>query len=220
MPLRIIGDVHGQVDFVLKRNARSYLDLIEDCEFSLQVGDMGDAETYAELEANVDAERHRFFGGNHDHYPHLPAHALGDYGCVELGGVELFFVRGARSSDKKKLIERGAKLGYTLWFEEEEIAEADHDAVLKMYLANKPRIVVSHTCPSSIRPYVIDFVGPNSRTPVENRHFSSPTGDLLQRLFDAHQPESWFFGHFHHDWSYREDETMFRCIGELSFLDV
>ena len=95
MGLRIIGDVHAQVDFVLRREAHGYLELIADCDYSVQLGDMGDAETYAELNRVADVERHRFFGGNHDHYSHLPPHALGDYGPVNLGGVEFFFIRGA-----------------------------------------------------------------------------------------------------------------------------
>ena len=217
MPLRIIGDVHGQVDFVLKRNATPYLELIEDCEYSLQVGDMGDAETYAELTASVDPERHRFFGGNHDHYPDIPAHALGDYGAAKLGGIEFFYVRGARSSDKKKLIERGRKLDRKLWFEEEEIAETEHDAVLETYASSKPRVVITHTCPASVKPHILDYASQNRRPQLEDRHFSSRTGDLLQRLLDTHQPELWFFGHYHHDWSYREVTTTFRCVGELSF---
>lgn len=220
MALRIIGDVHGQVDFVLKRNAKSYLELIDDCEYSLQVGDMGDAETYGELKACVDPLRHRFFGGNHDHYPHMPDHALGDFGAAALGGVEFFYVRGARSSDRKKLIERGLKLGRTLWFEEEEIAETEHESVLAAYAADKPSVVVSHTCPESVRPHILNFASRNARTGLEDRHFSSRTGDLLQRLFETHQPELWFFGHYHQDWLHREGTTTFRCVGELSSFDL
>ena len=220
MGLRIIGDVHGQVDFVLRSTARTYLELTKGCEFSVQLGDMGDSETYDELRSHVDPLKHRFFGGNHDHYPYLPRHVLGDYGICELGGIEFFFVRGARSSDKKKLLERGAKLGKTLWFEEEELPESEHNAILESYLQHRPKLVLTHTCPAFIGPFIHDHVRRKSTHPVQDRYDSSATADLLQRLYLAHQPQLWCFGHYHHDWHYREDSTEFRCVGELSFFDV
>lgn len=220
MGLRIIGDVHGQVDFVLKSSAKTYLELLEDCDYSIQLGDMGDAETYKELTSLVDPDRHRFFGGNHDHYPHLPAHAIGDFGMHELGGVEFFYVRGAASSDKKKLLERGAKLGRTLWHEEEELPESTHDAILNAYVHHRPQLVLTHTCPASISPFIHDHVRRKSRYPVQTRNDFSMTATLLQRLYAAHQPSMWCFGHYHHDWQYRDEATEFRCVGELSYLDV
>ena len=220
MALRIIGDVHGQVDFVLKPPARTYLDLISECDHSIQIGDMGDAETYAELTTRVDPTHHRFFGGNHDHYHDLPVHSLGDYGRVQLGGIELFFVRGARSSDKQKLVNRGQQLGRKLWYEEEELPESEHDAILEAYLECQPRLVLSHTCPAHILPFIYEFVKQRSRYAVAGHGQSSPTNELLERLFEAHQPDTWCFGHYHHDWHYHEDGTDFRCVGELCFIDV
>ena len=83
--------LHGQIDFALRKNARPYLESISECPFSVQIGDMGDAETYAELTSMVDATRHRFFGGNHDHYDFLPTYSLGDFGKFCLGGIDFFF---------------------------------------------------------------------------------------------------------------------------------
>ena len=220
MTLRIIGDVHGQVDFVLKRGGRTYLDLIADCEYSVQVGDMGDAETYAELTASVDPRQHRFFGGNHDHYHDLPTHSLGDFGMVELGGFEFFFVRGARSSDKDKLLERGKQLGRQLWYPEEELPESQHDTILDNYREARPQIVLTHTCPSHIVPFIHDHIKQKAWFPVETRTSVSTTNELLERMFQAHKPRLWCFGHYHHDWHYHEDGTDFRCVGELSHFDV
>lgn len=60
--LRIIGDVHAQIDHadLFTCNARPYLDIIADAGFSVQLGDMGDRGTYEQLVASVDAGRHRF----------------------------------------------------------------------------------------------------------------------------------------------------------------
>ena len=30
----------------------------------------------------------------------------------------------------------------------------------------------------------------------------------------------WLFGHHHRDWRYREGETLFVCVGELSYVDI
>src|SRR5947209_2924936 len=121
--LRIIGDVHGQVqlDDLLSRQSRPYFELIADVSYSIQVDDMGDGETYDHLVANVDAGRHGFFPGNHVFYDVLPPHALGDFGAVCWGGVDFFFIRGAESIDRAKLVKLGRDLGKTLWFEQEEL---------------------------------------------------------------------------------------------------
>ena len=196
------------------------MDLVSECEWSVQLGDMGDAETYAELEAEVDSVHHRFFGGNHDHYHDLPVHSLGDFGMAELGGVEFFFVRGAESSDKNKLIERGEKLGKQLWYEEEELPESVHDRIVDEYAEQQPSIVLSHTCPARIVPFISDYAAKKSRVPMTSRTAASRTNLLLDRLLDAHRPEFWFFGHYHHDWMYREDGVEFRCVGELSVFEI
>ena len=73
------------------------------------------------LREHVDARRHRFFPGNHDHHDELPPHCLGDYGDVNLGGVRFFFARGAASMDKEKLLRVGRQLGKRVWDPREEL---------------------------------------------------------------------------------------------------
>lgn len=221
MPLRVIGDVHAQFDFSLDKQRSTYKEIVADSEFSVQIGDMGDGETYRQLEEHIDPELHRFFAGNHDHYPYLPPHALGDFGSKSHGEVDFFFVRGARSGDKNKLIELGKKLEKTLWFPEEQLPLNSHDSIIAEYLQSKPDVVLSHTCPASIVDMIRRYVAGRSRfkTSMENRE-PSDTEVLLQRMLESHRPKLWCFGHFHHDWRYLENDTEFRCIGELSYLDL
>jgi hypothetical protein len=82
--LRVIGDVHAQTDEenLASRHGRPYLELIAGVEYSVQLGDMGDTETYDQLVREVDAGRHRFFPGNHETYDRLPPHSLGDFGTT------------------------------------------------------------------------------------------------------------------------------------------
>jgi hypothetical protein len=82
--LGIIGDVHGQIeaDDLYTRGARPYVDLIAEVLYSIQIGDMGDAESYAQLIAKVDPSRHGFIPGNHEAYGRFPPHRLGDFGAM------------------------------------------------------------------------------------------------------------------------------------------
>lgn len=76
--LRVIGDVHAQIGHadLFTRGARPYLEIIADDAYSIQLGHMGDGEAYAQPVDRVDAGRHRFFPGNHDHYTAGPNPAV------------------------------------------------------------------------------------------------------------------------------------------------
>ena len=75
--IRIIGDVHQYYD--------SYFSLAEECEYSLQVGDMG--FNYEPLK-QLDSNNHKFIGGNHDNYDtyNSCSHVIeSDYGSKDYG---------------------------------------------------------------------------------------------------------------------------------------
>jgi predicted phosphodiesterase len=205
--LRIIGDVHGQTDpdNLFTRNARPYLETISAAGYSIQVGDMGDGETYDQLVSLVDAGRHRFFPGNHDHYDRLPPHSLGDFGTVRWGGVDFFFVRGAASADRDKLVRLGKELGKTLWFAQEELADEQMRVAEQEYSRTKPGWQHARR------------LGPPNPHAVFH---PSRTNDFLARLLGTHAPRLWVFGHHHRDWRCQEDGTLFVCVGELSYIDI
>jgi len=220
--LRIIGDVHGQIcpDSLCTRLARPYLEIIAGASHSIQVGDMGDGETYDQLVANVDVFRHRFFPGNHDHYDRLPVHSLGDFGSVCWGGVGFFFVRGAASTDRDKLVRLGRDLGKTLWFDQEELTEDQMRAAEQEYRLDRPRVVLSHDAPTEIAKFAWGHarqIGPPDPGAVFR---PSRTNELLARLLEHHRPRLWVFGHHHRNWRYKEGETRFECVGELSYIDI
>ena len=220
--LRIIGDVHGQIDSenLCTRGARPYLEIIAGAAFSIQVGDMGDHETYEQLIQQVDPARHRFFAGNHDHYDRLPPHSLGDFGSIDLGGVEVFFVRGAASTDREKLVRLGRELGKTLWFEQEELTDDQMRAAEETYLRTRPRVMLSHDAPTEIARLAWQHAR-QLRPPNPAAVYSvSRTTEFLARLLERHAPQLWVFGHHHRDWTYRENETRFVCVGELSYIDI
>jgi predicted phosphodiesterase len=220
--LRVIGDVHGQIDSdsLFTRDARPYLDIISDAPHSIQLGDMGDGETYDHLIASVDANRHRFFPGNHESYDRLPPHNLGDFGSVSWGEVNFFFVRGAESTDREVLLQLGSEEGKKLWFEQEELTEEQMRAAEHEYLRARPQIVLSHDAPTHVArsawQHARRFSPPNSRA----KYSASRTTDFLERLLGQHQPRVWLFGHHHHDWRLLEGGSLFVCVGELSHVDI
>lgn len=78
--VRIVGDVHAQVDAdnLFTRGARPYFQIISDAPYSVQVGDMGDGETY----------------------DRLTPHCLGDFGAGPLASACI-------TSARKILIDEG-----------------------------------------------------------------------------------------------------------------
>lgn len=222
MTLRVVGDVHGQIDAddLLVRNARPYLEIISEVADSIQVGDMGDRETYEQLTSKVDPSRHRFFPGNHDHYADLPSHSLGDFGSIRHGAVDLFFVRGAASTDKTKLVRLGRELGKTLWFEQEELTEDQMGLAEEQYLQTRPKIVLTHDAPTDIARFAWTNAKRLSPPNPEVAFRPSRTSDFLSSLLERHRPRLWLFGHYHRDWKYRENDTLFLCLGVLSYVDI
>ncbi len=220
--LRVIGDVHGQIlpDDLLAGRSRAYVEIIADASYSVQVGDMGNGASYDRLVPNVDAGRHRFFPGNHDNYSRLPPHNFGDFGAVCWGAVDFFFVRGAASIDKATLVRRGQELGKKLWSEQEELTDEQMREAEQEYLRVRPGIVFSHDAPTEIARFAWkharQFGPPNPGVAFG----PSRTNRFLARLLEQHAPRMWVFGHHHHDWKYREHETLFVCVGELSYVDV
>lgn len=200
--LRIIGDVHAQIEQgdLFTRDAQPYLDIIANAAHSVKLGDMGDRATYEQLVAWVDAGRHRFFPGNHDHYHWLPPHHLGDFGAVHWGGVDFFFVRGAWSSDREKLLQLGRVESKTIWFEQEELREQQMHTALGEYLRARPQIVLSHDAPTHVARLVWDHARRLGAPSSKAVYRPSRTTNFLESLLGHHQPRLWLFGQYHRDW--------------------
>lgn len=190
--IRIIGDVHG--------HHSAYLRLVEDAEYSIQVGDFSITD-YNCLNG-LDPTKHKIIGGNHDNYDAIikMPHYLGDFGEAEVGGYKFFFVRGERSVDWMYRTE-----GVT-WWRNEELTIEDGYRAIQAYEAAKPDVVISHGCPTAVLNVFI--TNPMKLEP-------SRTTCLLQRMYEVHQPRVWIFGHHHNSMQYKHHETLFRCLGEL-----
>jgi hypothetical protein len=206
MRITFIGDVHGKTERYQKMLRQKYAG-----QRTLQLGDMGMGFAgvpglHTDIMTNGD---HGWIRGNHDD----PAKCrqtigyLGDYGfCEELN---LFYLGGAFS------IDYAWRVPGKSWWADEEISYPELSKALDLYIEKKPKYVATHEAPSRISEYMLEVVIPGFRN-EKLKCMSSRTASVLQQMLDVHQPEHWFFGHYHVDSTFEWKGTKFTCLNELS----
>lgn len=212
--IRIIGDCHCVLSH--RKPGRSYFNLIDNAEYSVQVGDLGYPHKYCpdfhHKLGQVDKTRHVAVLGNHDDYNQRATNALGDFGVhsfpLENGKFEFFYVRGAYSPDRIRRL-----IGVD-WWEQEQLTDEQGWAAVKLYQETKPDIVISHDCPETILYF---FYGGACKVDRTNR--------ILQTMFETHRPKIWVFGHHHRNWKETYKDTLFICLDgqieghQMGFID-
>lgn len=197
-----IGDIHGQL--------RYYRDLIANVQHTptIQVGDFGigfpNGPTVERFEGD-----HWFIRGNHDNPSVARAHPnyLGEFGFKK--EWNLFFVSGADSIDKQYRTE-----GVSWWRDEELDLATFMTDVIPLYEATRPRIVVTHTCPTKVLLSVLR--GDNGWGPPKPKR----TEQALQSMFELHQPDLWVFGHLHRSYDARHNGTRFIGLREFEIIEI
>lgn len=208
----IIGDVHEK--------HLKYLDILNDITKykvksdnfeSIQIGDFGFKPSHDWLIKNIDTDKHKILFGNHDYYPYLNYnHSLGDYGfknIIDINGnsKKIFWYRGAASPDKLTR----PRIENLDWFENEEITDHQYiNLIIDIYQIEKPDIIISHNCPQSITPFIHGY------------EYKTTTNQVLQNMFEIHQPEKWVFGHHHKSINIVNNNTNFICLKELELLEI
>jgi len=200
--MHFIGDIHGKYD--------EYFSIIKNLKKSIQLGDFG-----LGFKPTLESwdKQHQFIRGNHDSPKECKKHPnyLGDYGYKN--GV--FYISGAYSIDYKYRWHYEAVNNKKVWWEDEQLSEKTMEKVLALYKKTKPKIVISHDCPSEIRK---KLPGMNAK----NKHkFKNRTSDgLLSTLFMIHKPKVWVFGHYHCSFDKVVKNTRFICLDELETIEV
>lgn len=209
MNIRLVGDVHGKQD--------KYINLVKDCEFSVQLGDLG--FNYDRIKV-LDSNKHKYLPGNHDWYGRdinnnlikPTEHRLNDFGIIprkpNSNIPDIFYVRGGISIDKAYRTEGKD------WFPDEQLTYSQMCNAITLYEKVKPEIVLSHETPSSMIPYVANpnFAHLNLKP--------SATAQMLEEMIKIHQPKFWFHAHFHVNKYYKPHNTSFFCIDELCYVDL
>lgn len=199
-----IGDIHADFNY--------YLGLVKNITHTptVQVGDFGIGFPKFPYPKKIDGD-HWFIRGNHDNPAECKKHPnyLGDYGYHK--EWNLFYCGGADSIDKEYRV-----WGVNWWEDEEQDYRTLNEKVLPLFEATRPRLVVTHTCPTNVTAELRKVIGDNGwGTPPTTR-----TEHALQAMFEVHQPELWVFGHFHRRFDYRMDGTRFVCLNTYQIIDV
>ena len=88
---------------------------------------------------------------------------------------------------------------------------------MKLYEQLKPDVVMSHDCPYSVsnmvgNPDILQAFG-------YSRYMKTSTQELLQQMFELHQPKIWLAGHYHINESFIYKGTNFTFIAEREYID-
>lgn len=197
--IRVIGDVHGKID--------QYKKITEDCNYSIQIGDIGFKNEWDRVANEIPGDKHKIIAGNHDDYDTLihVKNYLGAFGGdISTFEIPFFFVRGAYSLDTKV-----RTMGIDLWPEKEEISYSTLGTAIRVYEKVKPEIVLTHDAPKSV---TLQMFNPTWDYP-------SRTVEALDQMLEIHQPKLWIFGHWHKTSFKKINDTMFICLGELDYID-
>lgn len=92
------------------------------------------------------------------------------------------------------------------WWANEELTYKEFNEVIDVYIKYKPKIVITHDCPHSVRKHLFG---------IDKK---SITSNGLEGLFTQHQPEIWVFGHHHISKKEMINGTKFICLAELETL--
>lgn len=204
---RLIGDIHGHW-----HEYNHLTSTIEHC--SVQLGDFGIGFNGQYWEDRVvhhhSSGQHRFIRGNHDN-PATCKAAMPGY--IPDGTVEndVMYLGGAWSIDWQYRTE-----GID-WWRDEELSYRELDELISVYEAAKPRVMITHDCPSLAAYYM--FIKSGNSIGGKSLHLTR-TGEALQTMFELHQPEFHYFGHWHTTRSMKIEGTTFQCLGIDDYLDV
>lgn len=140
-------------------------------------------------------DRFRFIRGNHDNpeacrrYPNY----MGDYGVDSQTGI--FYMSGAKSIDRDN-----RTIGID-WWDDEELSTFELQKAIDLYAQTKPKIVISHACPSTIAKMLSSW----------KEFHGSKTETALEMMWSNSKPKVWIFGHWHMAWRKNVLGTKFIC---------
>lgn len=210
---RVIGDIHGEWELYYQ----TATDAINfgGCDRTIQVGDFGVGFSGPYWHDRVDEFHsdgtHRYVRGNHDKL----AKCKEMTGWIKDGRVEddVMFIGGAWSIDWEYRTEG------TSWWADEELSSAELYEMISLYATVKPRVMITHDCPLDVSKEM--FISPAGKLLVHKPvQHNTRTGAAFNSMMGIHEPDFWFFGHWHHSMAYKRGKTTYVCLGIHDYVDV
>lgn len=211
--MRIHFDTHGHINTFPKyphSNIQAGRNLIKSlCGEDIHLGDLGFDYT---MLTHLKKDSFILIGGNHDNYDSINSIEgyLGDWGAYNFHGLEFFYVRGENSIDKEQRAKSGPNKS---WWEQEQITYEQMSYALEAYSLAKPKVVLTHGAPKFLHEVGV----------LKSAHIGvspSMTSKLFEMMWNIHEPEWWFFGHWHQNVCRVIRNTVFYCGEELQYVDV
>lgn len=207
--MKLIGDLHGNISFL-----KNYIAKNTDETPTIIMGDVGWG-FQTDIDKNDWPSWLKAIRGNHDDPEVACTHNgyLGDYG--QLADGKIFYMSGANSVDKAWRLEYHETYPQKpkIWWEEEELSEAQLSEALDLYRMLKPDIVLTHDAPFLCHTVLKEVATLNKPDLVK---FGSPKGSrtsrTLDKMFEIHQPKQWIFGHWHCSTQFKFHLTSFKCL--------
>lgn len=195
--IMLIGDIHGQFEI--------YFKIIEqiDCDYSIQLGDMGIGFPDTQIEYNSIfpiENKHKFIRGNHDNplVCQNHQHYLGDFGINKDG---IFLVGGGNSIDKEW------RTPFVDWWPDEELSYQQFNQIIDLYSKEKPEYVITHAPPLELLPLTSQF----------NFIDENNTSKCFSEMLKIHKPKKWIFAHMHTNFNQIVDSVNFICVDQYSY---
>lgn len=209
---RLIGDIHG--------NSYGWIKRVTDFDGpSIQIGDFGvgfgNSAWHSGVNKAMVSHPARFIRGNHDK-PEVCKTQMSGY--IPDGTVEndVMFIGGAWSIDNPNAGPGWYRRTEGLdWWADEECSDDEFAIMIDTYAMVKPRVMITHDCPIQASTEMFFNSGM-----LQGAQHPTRTATALQKMFEIHQPDEWYFGHWHVSMDYKLGRTMFSCIGILDYKDV
>lgn len=201
----LVGDIHAKTErfrrIVEAREGRKVIQ-VGDFGIGFREGHVQQEQMLIHQETLGDVE---FIRGNHD----APVLSKETPGWIKDGTVrnDVMFIGGAWSIDGEY-----RQLWNMLWWPDEECSETEFLQMLDVYKMTKPRVMITHDAPELVTKFMFTDAGLGM---PGMPHIKTRTGHYLQKMFEYHQPEEWYFGHWHRSKTSVINGTKFQCLAEL-----
>ena len=190
--IRFVGDIHGKV--------KEYLQLIEDCDSSIQCGDMGIGFVkIPKVEGN-----HKWIRGNHDNPNMAAKHPNNIKDGTFFKEDSIFCVGGAWSIDWEW------RTPGISWWPNEEVGVNKFQKIIDYYTLCQPEVMVTHDCPTIMA----------KQLKSNHQWDKSKTRQAFDIMFETWKPEVWIHGHHHVNATIDISGCRFFSLAELAVLDM